>query len=129
MVTDNGLMTFMFIVNAICHEMIHQYDAHFGNMKDIVHSNQYFKGIEHKTRTFAQLMAIANNQGIKVMVTGKNIPIDILNQEAVQFTLNLQENEDSNWVQYYIDRIKRGDRKGIENMGIAPNGDLCLVLT
>lgn len=28
---------------------------------------------------------------------------------------------------YYIDRIKRGDTKGIENMGITPNGNLVIV--
>lgn len=130
MITDNGLLTFMFIVNSICHELIHQYDIHFGDMKNIIYNNKYIKGIEHKTRTFSQLMTLANMQGIKVMVTSKNTPIDILNQEAVQFTLNLQEDEENpNCIQYYIDRIKRGDTKGIENMAIAPDGSLCLILT
>lgn len=74
-------------------------------------------------------MTVANRQGMKVMVTGKGIPVDILNQEAVQFTLDLQEHEeDPHWVKYYIDRIKRGDTKGIENMGIMPDGSLALIL-
>ena len=41
MITDHGKMTFMFIVNAICHELIHQYDSHFGDLAIAIKLNRY----------------------------------------------------------------------------------------
>ncbi len=67
------------------------------------------------------------------MMNRNGTPVDILNKEVVQFTMDIQEDskegKSSNWIKYYIDRIKRGDTKGIENMGIAPDGTLCIVFT
>ena len=52
MITSHGKMTFMFMVNTICHELIHQYDSHFGDLAAAVKLNSYVKGLEHKTKTF-----------------------------------------------------------------------------
>ena len=85
-----------FIVNAICHEMIHQYDIWFGDILKIVldayrHKTMYN---EHLTDIFQHKSQEANNMSLTIFPDGAGIPIDKLNSlSAMRLSRKKQLNE------------------------------------
>lgn len=109
-VEQNTKTTFLFAVSELCHEMIHQYDAHHGILLQLLKEDIRL-GIDrsHETPIFVRYMKLASLEGIRVMINGNNTPFDILNQEAVQFTLNLQEDDNSHFFEL-VERLKAGEK-------------------
>ena len=107
---DKGKTTFLFAVSELCHEMIHQYDANYGNFIQIIKEDEQL-GIDrsHETPIFVRFMKIAALEGIRVMINGNNTPFDILNQEAIQFTLKLQEDDNTHF-QELVKRLEAGEK-------------------
>ena len=70
-----------FIVNAICHEMIHQYDTWFGDILNIVLNSSRNKSLfnEHLTKIFQDKSQEANNMSLTIFPDAAGIPIDKLN--------------------------------------------------
>lgn len=110
LMTDKGKMTFLFAVGELCHEMIHQYDANYGNFIRLIKEDEQL-GIDrsHETPIFVRFMKLAALEGIRVMINGNNTPFDILNQEAIQFTLNLQEDDNTHF-QDLVKRLEAGEK-------------------
>lgn len=83
---------FMLLASTICHEMIHRYDAFFGEGKIMM----YWKKLHHKvdmhtTPTFIKLMKLANEEGLKVKPTTEEMSCQQLNKEALDFSKMLEE--------------------------------------
>ena len=119
-INDKGKMTFLFAVGELCHEMIHQYDANYGNFIRIIKEDEQL-GIDrsHETPIFVRFMKLAALEGIRVMINGNNTPFDILNQEAIQFTLNLQEDDNTHF-QELVKRLEAGEK--IPNVCLTDRG-------
>lgn len=109
-IDDYGPKTFLFAASCLCHEMIHQYDAHHGILTQILEEDEAL-GIDrsHETPIFVRFMRLAAVEGLRVMINGNNTPYDILNQEAIQFTMNLQEDADHNF-EKLVARLEAGEQ-------------------
>jgi hypothetical protein len=107
---DNGKMTLLFAISCLCHEMIHQYDAHYGIWLNIAQEDSKL-GIDrsHDTPFFVKYAKLAAMEGLRVMTDSRNTPFDILNREAIQFSLQLQENEDEAFKRL-VERLKAGEK-------------------
>lgn len=107
---DYGKKTFLFAVSCICHELIHHYDAHNGVLIRIIKEDEQCNiDRSHQTPIFVRYMKLAALEGIRVMTNGNNTPYDILNQEAIQFTYNLQEDNNENFFKL-VERLKAGEK-------------------
>lgn len=122
--TDNQLMTMLFAINMICHEMIHMFDYHFGDIGKIIRAKQYTQGVEHYTNTFQTYLKKLNNEGLKIMIDGGNTPFDILNHEVVQATIDLQESQKD--FDELVQRLKNGEK--FSYCGITPRGTLAFII-
>lgn len=120
LMTDKGKMTFLFAVGELCHEMIHQYDANYGILLKIAKEDEKL-GIDrsHDTPFFVKYMRLAAMEGIRVMINSNNTPFDILNQEAIQFTINLQEDDNAHFFDI-VERLENG--KPVQNACLTNRG-------
>lgn len=80
------------------------FDANYGILLKIAKEDEKL-GIDrsHDTPVFVKYMRLAAMEGIRVMINSNNTSFDILNQEAIQFTINLQENDNA----HFFDVVKR----------------------
>lgn len=92
--TSYGKSSFGYAVSLICHEMIHNYDFHFGEALKYSYANkQYNLGINlHYTPTFRRFMKeIPEKYDIPIFVDGDGRPYIELNEEAQKYFLSLKE--------------------------------------
>lgn len=109
-IMNDKKMTFLFAVSCLCHEMIHQFDTNYGILIQLMKEDEE-RGIDrsHETPIFVRYMRLASMEGIRVMINGNNTPFDILNQEAIQFTMNLQEDDNTHFFEL-VKRLKAGEK-------------------
>ena len=122
---DNLNMTMLFAINMVCHEMIHMFDFHYGDIKQIVRSRRYRSGMEHHTNTFTKFLANLNQEGLKIMIDGGNTPFDILNHEVVQATIDLRESEED--FKDLVRRLRAGEK--FSYCGITPRGTIAFLIS
>ena len=123
-IEDYGKMTFLFAVDTLCHEMIHQYDANYGIFLRVAKEDVKL-GIDrsHETPIFVKYMKLAALEGLRVMINGSNTPFDILNQEAIQFTISFQENDNSHFFEL-VRRLESGEK--VPNACLTKRGTVAL---
>lgn len=126
LMTSKEKMTFLFAVGELCHEMIHQYDANYGILLKIAKEDEKF-GIDrsHDTPFFVKFMRMAAMEGIRVMINGNNTPFDILNQEAIQFTINLRENDNAHFFEM-VKKLENGE--SVQNVCLTNRGTVAFFI-
>lgn len=123
---DYGKKTFLFAVSCICHELIHCFDAHNGILIRIMKEDEKLNiDRSHQTPCFVRYMKLAAMEGIRVMTNGNNTPYDILNQEAIQFAYNLQEDNNENFYKL-VERLKAGEK--IPNVYLTPRNTVAFFI-
>lgn len=66
-------------------------------------------------------------EGLRVMTNGNNTPYDILNREAIQFTANLQEEEEANeHFKKLVKRLEAGEK--IPNVVLTNHGTVAFFI-
>ena len=83
--------SFIFATSILCHELIHYYDALFGEYKEVkrlIAMNKIDKKdelkAEHETKTFIDKLNEANDQGLNVICSGEGKPIEVLDMIAIK---------------------------------------------
>lgn len=92
---SNGKMTFAFLASSVCHEMIHQYDAHFGDVAKI-YKNQELTGQEvdiHTTAVFMKKMELANRNMLTVIPNGSGMSFAELNEYMANRVNGINESD------------------------------------
>ena len=89
-----GQMSFLFGVNSLCHEMIHQADFECGTLLDIMVAKLNGVGIEldsHATETFKLAFKDCRKKGLDIMINGMNRSIWDLNDAASGYSSIFKE--------------------------------------
>lgn len=125
-IDDYGKKTFLFAAACLFHEMIHQYDARYGILSQVLQQDEKL-GIDrsHQTPVFVRYMQFAAMEGLRVMTNGNNTPYDILNREAIQFTANLQEEADMHFKEL-VKRLEAGEK--IPNVVLTNRGTVAFFI-
>lgn len=114
-VGDGSDAAFIYMVTTLCHEMIHQYDLHFGSYK---RTWLFEKAIRrkvdfHTTPTFEAKMKEAEKLGIKITTTLNGIDLRTLSEEAINKFIEMNESEDDK--QQWLEEYQSGKRIEIGN--------------
>lgn len=120
-------MTFMHIVNTICHELIHMYDAHYGNVLQLMKAGTISD--EHSTSIFLNMMEKFNKLGLNIMKTLRMKDFDDINKYSVEKMKLIAENIDENTWSESSRELLRKFRNGTapKNVCLGDDGSIAFI--